>query len=144
MGLSKIIQIPCHIVLANKNYLKLKNGAPLKQFFNINFGIGIIKKRYFFCSYFRHISLCFYSNFKRETLLDAEFNSTSSEYPHCMLLTDHATPKTRNTWKNVIITFFQVFLVFGVAGSVKSMQCRYLLDAESNSAFNELFRSKFE
>ena len=28
---------------------------------------------------------------------------------------------------DVIITFFQVFLVFGVAGSIKSMQCGYSL-----------------
>ena len=45
---------------------------------------------------------------------------------------------------DVIITFFQVFLVFGVAGSVKSMQCGYSLDAESNSTANDLSRSKFE
>ena len=28
MGLSTLIQIPCHHVLANQNALKLKNGAP--------------------------------------------------------------------------------------------------------------------
>ena len=52
MGLSKIIQIPCHHVLANQNALKLKKGAPLKQFFNINLGIGIIKKTTFFVRIF--------------------------------------------------------------------------------------------
>ena len=45
---------------------------------------------------------------------------------------------------DVIIMFFQVFLVFGVVGSIKSMQCVYSLDAESNYASNELSRSKFE
>ena len=44
MGLPKIIQIPCHHVLANQNALKFEKGAPLKQSFNINLGIGIIKK----------------------------------------------------------------------------------------------------
>ena len=44
MGLPKIIQIRCHHVLVNQIALKLKKGAPLKQFFNINLGIGIIKK----------------------------------------------------------------------------------------------------
>ena len=44
MGLPKIIQIPCHDVLSNQNALKFKNLASLKQFFNINLGIGIIKK----------------------------------------------------------------------------------------------------
>ena len=52
MGLSKIIQIPCHHVLANQNALKLKKGAPLKQFFNINLGTGIIKKNTFFVRIF--------------------------------------------------------------------------------------------
>ena len=45
---------------------------------------------------------------------------------------------------DVIITFFHVFLVFGVAGSVKSIQCGYLFDAELNSASNELSRSELE
>ena len=40
--------------------------------------------------------------------------------------------------------FFQVFLVFWVAGSVKSMPSGYSLDAEFNSASNKLSRSKFE
>ena len=48
MGLLTLIQIPCHHVLANQNALKLKKGAPLKQFFSINLGIGIIKKLVFF------------------------------------------------------------------------------------------------
>ena len=45
---------------------------------------------------------------------------------------------------DIIITFFQVFLVFGVAGSVKSMQCGYSLDEELNSTSNELSHSEFE
>ena len=45
---------------------------------------------------------------------------------------------------DVIITFFQEFLGFRVAGSVKSMHCGYSLDAESNSASNDLSRLKFE
>ena len=51
------------------------------------------------CSYFRHISLYFYSNSEWESSLDVEFNSKSNNYPHYMLLMDPATPKTRNTWK---------------------------------------------
>ena len=166
-------------------------------------------KNYFFCLYFWHISLCFYSNSKLESSLDEEFNSTSNEYPHCILLTNPATPKTRNSWKNVmmtssslflgiscfwgrevcqkyalwvligcgikfhiqrvptqhtfdgpcypknkkylkkwnddfIISFLQVFLVFGVEGSIKGMLSGYSLDVEFNSASNELSRSKFE
>ena len=52
MGLTKIIQIPCHHVLANRNALKFKKGAPLKQFFNINLGIGMIKKNTLFVRIF--------------------------------------------------------------------------------------------
>ena len=63
------------------------------------FAIFVIKENYFLCSYFWHISLCFYSNFKWEGSLDVEFNSASNKYPHCILLTDLATPKTRNTLK---------------------------------------------
>ena len=43
-----------------------------------------------------------------------------------------------------IIPFFQVFLVFGVAGSIKSMPSGYSLDAEFNSTSNEPSRLKFE
>ena len=44
MGLSTLIQIPCHHVLANEIALNLKYRIGLKHFFNINLGIGIIKK----------------------------------------------------------------------------------------------------
>ena len=44
MGLLTFIQIPCHHVLANEIYLNLKYRIGLKHFFNINLGIGIIKK----------------------------------------------------------------------------------------------------
>ena len=45
---------------------------------------------------------------------------------------------------DIIITFFQVFFVFRVAGFVKSMQCGYSLDVESNSESNKLSSLKFE
>ena len=84
------------------------------------------------------MSVSFYSNFKWEGSLDAKLNSASNEYPHCILLTDSSTPKTRNTWKtwwwdqhhifsgtllpqkqeileknddDVIIRFFQVYVI---------------------------------
>ena len=47
MGLLTIIQIPCHHVLANEIALNLKYPIGLKQNFNINLGIGIIKKLLF-------------------------------------------------------------------------------------------------
>ena len=57
MGLPKIIQIPCHHVLANQNSLIFKKGAPLKQFFNINLGIGIIKKLPFLFAFLTYLFL---------------------------------------------------------------------------------------
>ena len=47
MGLLNLIQIPCHHVLANEICLNLKYRIGLKQIFNINLGIGIIKKPIF-------------------------------------------------------------------------------------------------
>ena len=149
MGLPKIIQIPCHHVSSNQNALKFKKGAPFKQFFNINLGIGIIKKTTFFVHIF-DISPCVFTQFlSGERSLDASFNSTSNGYPHCILLIDPSTPKIRNTWKkkcddDVIITFFQVFMVFGVAVSIKSMQCEYSLDEGLNFSSNDLSHSEFE
>ena len=52
MGLLTFIQIPCHHVLANEIALNLKYRIGLKQFFNINLGIGIIKKTTFFVRIF--------------------------------------------------------------------------------------------
>ena len=48
MGLLTIFQIPCHHVLANEISLNLKYRIGLQQFFNINLGIGIIKKLHIF------------------------------------------------------------------------------------------------
>ena len=80
-------------------------------------------KKLFFCSYFRHISLWFYSNLERESSLDVEFNSASNEYPYCILLMDPDTPKTRNTWRNVMMMssshFFRSFLFLGWQGPSK-------------------------
>ena len=135
MGLPKIIQIPCHHVLANQNDLKFKKGAPLKQVFNIIFGINIIKKL-LFCWYFRHISPCFYSNFDRESLLDVESNSTSNEYHWAYFWRTpqpqkQEIPKKTRWWHHHHI--FQVFLVFGVVRSIKSILSGYSLDAKFNS-----------
>ena len=52
MGLLTFIQIPCHHVLANEIALNFKYRIGLKHFFNINFGIGIIKKMTFFVCIF--------------------------------------------------------------------------------------------
>ena len=105
MGLLTIIQIPCHHVLANEIALNLKYRIALKQIFNINLGISIIKKL-LFCPYFRHISLCFYSNFNLESSLDAKLNFASNEYP----LGKPPLPQKQEILEkrddDIIITFF--------------------------------------
>ena len=52
MGLSTLIQIPCHHVLANEIALNLKYRIGIKQFFNINLEIDIIKLTTFFVRIF--------------------------------------------------------------------------------------------
>ena len=52
MGLSTLIQIPCHHVLTNEIDLNLKYRIGLKQFFNIILGIGIIEKTNFLFVFF--------------------------------------------------------------------------------------------
>ena len=47
MALLTLIQIPCHHVLTNEIALNLKYYIGLKHPFNINLGIGIIKKMTF-------------------------------------------------------------------------------------------------
>ena len=98
MGLLTLTQIPCHHVLANEFFLNLKYCIGLKHFFNINLGIGIIKKTTFLFVYSIY-RLVFYSNLDQESSLDADLNFASNEYPLGILLMCPATPKTRNTWK---------------------------------------------
>ena len=52
MGLLTFIQIPCHHVLTNEIDLNLNYRIGLKHLFNINLGIGIIKKTTFFVCIF--------------------------------------------------------------------------------------------
>ena len=115
MGLLTLIQIPCHHVLANEIALNLKYRIGLKHFFNINLGISIIKKIFFvFCIF--DISPCVFTQILIKT----------NEYPLGILLTDPATPKTRNTWKNVMMMsslhFFRYFLFLGQRGPSKLCQ----------------------
>ena len=52
MGLLTLTQITCHHALANEIALNLKYRIGLKHIFNINLGIGIIKKTTFFVCIF--------------------------------------------------------------------------------------------
>ena len=132
MGLPKKTHIPCHHVLANQNSLKFKKGAPLKQFFNINLGIGIMKKTTFFVRIF-DISPCVFTQISIE-----RDHWMWNQMIHLRGLTWYTFdgpryPKNKKYLKkwndDIIIPFFQVFLVFGVVGSIKSMPSGYSLDA---------------
>ena len=57
MDLLTLIQTACHHVLANEIDLNLKYRIGLKQFFNINFGIGIIKKLLFLFVFLTYLTV---------------------------------------------------------------------------------------
>ena len=96
MGLLTFIQITCHHVLSNEIALNLKYRIGIKHFFNINLGIGIIKKLPFLFVFLTYPP-CFYSDFDQKSSLDAKLNFAPKEYPLGILLMDPTTQKTRNT-----------------------------------------------
>ena len=142
MGIPKIIQIPCHHVLANQNALKLKKGAPLKQFFNINLGIGIIKKATFFVRIF-DISPYVFTQIPIGRAHWMHNLSTYSAYFWWARL-----PQNKKYLKkrddDILIMFSHGFIIFRVLGPIKIMPSGYSLDAKFNSTSNELSWSKFE
>ena len=140
MGLSTLIQIPCHHVLANEIALNLKYRIGLKHFFNINLGIGIIKKILFLFVFSTYHPL-FLLKFQSGELVGCGIKFPNQRVPTQHTFDGPLYPKNKKYLKKCDD---DVFLVFGVAGSVKSMLSGYSLDAEFNSASNELSRSKFE
>ena len=141
MVLLTVIQIPCHHVLANEIALNLKYRKGLKQFFNINLGIGIIKKLVFLFVFSTYIPVLLLK-FRSGELVGYGIKLCIQRVPTRYTFDGPCYPKNMKYLKkrndDIIIMFFQVFLVFGVAGSVKSMLCGYSLDAEFNFASNEL------
>ena len=131
MGLLKIIQIPCHYVFANQNALKLKKGAPLKHFFNINLGICIIKKTIFLFVFSTYLPVFLLKFWSRE-LVGCGIKLHIQQVPTRHTFDGSRYPKKKKYLKkhddDVIIMFFLVFLIFGVAGPIKSMVSGYLLD----------------
>ena len=106
------------------------------------------KRKLLFLFIFSTYLIVFLLKFRSRELVGCGIKFYIQRVPLKILLMDPTTPKTRNTWKNVMMTsssrFFQVFLIFGVAGSIKSMLSGYSLDAEFNSTSNEISRLKFE
>ena len=143
MGLPKIIQIPCHHVLANQNALKFKKGAPLKQFSNINSGIGIIKKTFFLFEFSTYLPV-FLLKFLSRELIGCGIKFFIQRVPTRHTFDRPCYPKykkyLKKTWWWHHHHVFSGISCFWGSG----MQCRYSLDAESNSISNELSWSKFE
>ena len=124
------------------------NRIPIK-WVNHNGWIDIfVKKKLFFLFVFFTCLPVFLLKFRSRELVGCGIWFCIQKLPTLHTFNRPCYPKNKKYLKkcddDIIITFFQGFLVFRVAGSVKSMQCGYLLDAESNSASNELSRSKFE
>ena len=144
MGLPKIIQIPCHHVLANKNDLKLKKGAPLKQFLNINLGIVIIKKLLFLFVFLAHLTVFLLKFRLREPVVC--INKFYIQWvPTLHTFDGPRYPQNKKYLKNVMMTssshFFRYFLFFGV---IKSMTSGYSLDVEFIFTSNKISWLKFE
>ena len=147
MGLLTFIQIPSHHVLANEISLNFKYCIGLKHFFNINLGIGIIKKLLFLFVFLTYLPV-FLLKFRSGELSGCGIEFRIQRVPTRHTFDGPRYPKNKKYLKkwndDVIISFFHVFLVFGVVGSIKSMPSGYSLDVEFNSASNKLSRSKFE
>ena len=92
------------------------------------------KRKLLFVFVFSTYLPVFLMKFRLRELVGCIIWFASNKYSHCILLIDPSTPKTINTWKNVMMmsssSFFQVFLVLGVVGFIKSMPSGYSLDAE--------------
>ena len=120
MGLLTFIQIPCHHVLANQNALKLKKGPPLKIFFNINLGIGIIKKKLLFSFVFSTYLPAFLLKFQLEELVGCGIKFLIQRVPTWHNFHRPRYPKNKKYLKkhdnDVIIMFYKVFLIFGIVG----------------------------
>ena len=133
MGLLKIIQIPCHHVLANQNALKFKKGAPLKQFLKYKFGDRYHKKTIFLFVFSTYLPV-FLLKFRLGELVGCIIKSHIQRVPTWHTFDGPRYPKKKKHLKkcdgDIIITFFQVSLVLGVARSVKSMPSGYSLDTE--------------
>ena len=95
MGLLTLTQIPCHHVLANEISLNLKYRIGLKQSFNINLGIGIIKKLFFLFVFSTYLPV-FLLIFQPRELVGCGIKFRIQRVPTLHTF-DPATPKTRNT-----------------------------------------------
>ena len=144
MGHPKIIQIPCHHVLANQNSLKFKKGAPLKQFFNRNLGICIIKKLILLVVFSTYLPV-FLCKFWSRELIGCGIKFHIQRVPTLHTFDGPRYPKNKKYLKkrdhHHIFSGISCFWGSGVRQKYAEW---VLVGWEFNSASNELFRSKFE
>ena len=122
MGLPKIIQISCHHVLANKIALKFNKGAPLKQIFNINLGIGIIKKLLFLFIFLTYLHVCLLKFRMRELVgcrIEFRIQRVSTQHTFDRPLYTKNKKYLKKCDDDVIITFLRYFLFLGQQGLSK-------------------------
>ena len=96
MGLSTLIQIPCHHVLANEIALNLKYRIGLKHFFNINLGLDIIKKTTFLFVFLTYL-LVFLPKFRSGELVGCGIKFRIQQVPIRHTFDGPRYPKKRNT-----------------------------------------------
>ena len=117
MGLLTLTQIPCHHVLSNEIALNLQYRIGIKHFFNINLGLGIMKKtKLLFLFVFSTYLLVFFLKFRSGELIGCRIKFCIQRVPTWHTFDGPCYPKTRNTWKNVMMTsshFFSFFLFLG-------------------------------
>ena len=125
MGLLTLIQIPCHHVLANEIALNLKYRICLKQFFNINLGIGIIKKLLFLFVFSTYLPV-FLLKFRSGELVGCGIKFHIQQVPTRHTFNEPRYPKNKKYLKNVMMTssscFFRYFMFLGQRGPSKVCQ----------------------
>ena len=146
MDLSTLNQIPCHHVLDNEISLYLKYRIGLKQFLNINLGIGIIKKTTFLSVFFTYLFV-FLLKFRAGELLGWRIKFRIQRVPTLHTFDIPCYPKNKKYLKNVTMmssSHFSGISCFWGSGVCQKYVEWVLIGAEFNSTSNELSRSKFE
>ena len=114
MGLSTLIQIPCHHVLDNEIALNLKYRIGLKHFFNINLGIDIIRKINFFVLTYLPVFLL---KFRSGELVGCGSKFCIQQVPTLHTFDEPHYPKNKKYLKkhddDVIITFLGISCFWG-------------------------------
>ena len=110
MGLLILILIPCHYVLANEIDLNLKYHIGLKHFFNINLGIGIIKKPLFLFIFSAYLPL-FLLKFRSGDLVGCEIKFCIQRVPTWHTFYGPHYPKNNKYLKNVMMMSSSCFFL---------------------------------